>query len=377
MDPAAPRPRSRRTLTRADDVCGVPLQVALDVLDCQEQAVPDYLRRLPRVVRGEYHVGEAKKRVIRIDGLLVEDIEPGSEETLLPEGLKQCVPIHQCRPRGVHEDRAWLDQPELPPAQEAVGFRGQAQVKTHHVGFLEQLFFSDRSRPERADPLGVTPEAPAEGLHPNGLAKPDHPAPDGAETEQPEAFSVKGINGGFPRPAAGPHLTVVLRDPTGHGQHESERVLGHRVGVDSGGVAHRDAVAPRRLEIDVVNAGAPDRDQLEARVGAEEGIGELGVGPDVDDDLGVPDAPAELGFLIGSRLSEDLDGAEALEPLMGRSPMKDRREVVGDGDQGVTPDLRTLPGRRPLPRRIPLCSRGHEAPVPGPTGWEERRGGWR
>jgi hypothetical protein len=112
-------------------------------------------------------------------------------------------------------------------------------------------------------------------------------------------------------------------------------VLGHREGVDAGRIADGDPAHARGVEVDVVGAGAPDRDHLEARAPREDPIGEARMGPDVDGDPGVADAPDQLGLVVRATLGEDPEGAERLGALLSRRALEDGRKVVGDDDHAV------------------------------------------
>src|SRR5439155_4147003 len=94
-------------------------------------------------------------------------------------------------------------------------------------------------------------------------------------------------------------------DTPGGGEHERQRVLGDRERVDAGRVADRDPVAAGGVEVDVVGAGAPDRDHLELPARLHHPIGEARVGPDVDGDARGVDALDQLGLVVGAPGGED------------------------------------------------------------------------
>src|SRR5260370_754940 len=111
-----------------------------------------------------------------------------------------------------------------------------------------------------------------------------------------------------------------------------ERVVSRREGVDPGGVAERDPAHARRVQVEVVGAGAPHRDHLELRAGLEHALAEAGVGADVDGAGGVADAADQLGLLVRPALGEDADRPEALGARVTLAALEDGGEVVRDDD---------------------------------------------
>src|SRR5207244_13413449 len=110
------------------------------------------------------------------------------------------------------------------------------------------------------------------------------------------------------------------------------RVVGEGEGVVPGRVADRDPVPAGRFEVDVVGAGAPDRDHLELSARLHHPIGEAGVSPDVDGDAGGVDTLDQLGLVVGTPGGVDLRVANLATALVRGRVLEDRRKVVGDRD---------------------------------------------
>src|SRR5207245_11463043 len=100
-------------------------------------------------------------------------------------------------------------------------------------------------------------------------------------------------------------------------------------------VGHRHPPAAGRLQVDVVGAGAPDRDQLHLAAGGYHAVGELGVSADVDGDPREADALDQLGFLVGAPRADHARLPELLGALVGGRALEHAREIVGDGDERV------------------------------------------
>ncbi len=121
----------------------------------------------------------------------------------------------------------------------------------------------------------------------------------------------------------------------GHGQHESDGVLGQGVGVDAGGVGDGDAAGLAGDQVHVVSARAPDGDEAQLRAGGQHAVGEAGVRADVEGDLGVADALDQGLLLIGPALGEHAHLAQLLEWRLGHGAGQGGGKVIGDDDLHV------------------------------------------
>jgi len=133
-------------------------------------------------------------------------------------------------------------------------------------------------------------------------------------------------------PRATAHLTIDAYQLAAGGEHERQRVLGDGEGIGARRVAHGDAAAARRVQLDVVGAGAPDRDHLEIRAGDEYAVGEARVGADVDGDARAPDALDQLLLVVGAARGVDDGLAELARRLVGGGVLEDAGKVVRDDD---------------------------------------------
>ena len=86
-------------------------------------------------------------------------------------------------------------------------------------------------------------------------------------------------------------------------QHQRNCVLGHRVCIHAGRIAHGNATPLRRFQIDVVRAG-PHGSEISFGVGSgrQHGIAELGMGADVDRNARSADPANQLGLVVGAAL---------------------------------------------------------------------------
>src|SRR5207245_2037800 len=152
---------------------------------------------------------------------------------------------------------------------------------------------------EGGNGCGVATSAVGQDIHSQGLAEYDHPRTDLPGAEYAERLA-KELGQEIARPTSAAHFPVDPRNAPGRGQHERQRVLGDGESVDPGRVADRDPVTARRVEVDVVGAGAPDRDHLELSARLHHPIGEAGVSPDVDGDAGGVNTFDKLGLVVGT-----------------------------------------------------------------------------
>jgi hypothetical protein len=306
----------------------------LDVDDGAEQPVAHHLGGLPGVVRGEHHVGQGEDGIVGGQRLLVEDVQAGAEDLPVAEGGGQRVALHEGAASGVDEDRAGLHEGQLAAADEATRLVGETDMEAHHVGLAQDVVLAGGLGAGGADASLVAARAPREHVHADGAAEHGDAAADGAHPEHPERLAEE-LGEHLARPLPTPHLAVDGGDLAPDREHEGEGVLGHREGVDAGRVADRDSTHARGVEVDVVGAGAPHRDHLEPRTRGEDPVAEARVGPDVDGDARVADAPDELGLVVGAALGEHAEIPQGLRALLGRRPLEDGREVVGDDDHAV------------------------------------------
>src|SRR5262249_49340099 len=86
------------------------------------------------------------------------------------------------------------------------------------------------------------------------------------------------------------------------------------------------------VEIDVVSAGSPHRDELERGTGREHGVGEARMGADVDCDARRIEPAYELRLLIGAPLAEDTNLTQVRTAFFRWRAGEYGREVVGDDD---------------------------------------------
>ena len=100
----------------------------------------------------------------------------------------------------------------------------------------------------------------------------DTPA-DGAESDDAECFALELDEEGA-RPLSGSHAAIHRRNLTRDREHERQRMLGDRVGVDARRVRDGDAALATRIEVHVIGSRSPDRDHPEGRTFVEHAFSE-------------------------------------------------------------------------------------------------------
>ena len=137
-------------------------------------------------------------------------------------------------------------------------------------------------------------------------------------------------------PLAGDHVVVVVHELLEHGQHQHDRVLGHRDRVGAAVVGHRHLGLAGGLDVDLVVAGAGELHQLQLGRGAEELVADavargaqvvLGVGGGVVELRlgGIDDHQLEAGR---KQLARDLHDRGR---LLGREDLGHGSLLLGDG----------------------------------------------
>ena len=190
-----------------------------------------------------------------------------------------------------------------------------------------------------------------------------HPPADPAEPQdaEPAAGERRGQRRvALLRPAALAHVAVVARDAARHVQQQSHAQLGHALGQHVRRVGHAHALAPRRLEIDRIDADAEHTDDLELGQGRERHA--LGAGDAVGGDAAHSPSDARqerINIVLEPQL---VHGVRFLE--------------LGRGARVDVDDLEELPALPCCLRRVPAL-RSFLFQPRGPASTSQERNGER
>src|SRR5215475_11754061 len=125
-------------------------------------------------MRRDHDVGQRAEGMVGREGLGLEHVEPGARDGAVAEGTHQRGLVHDGPPRGVHEIRRPLHEPELARAQEAARALAQDEMNRHDVGSPEQLVLGHERRPHLLRPGRGEVLAPCEHRHLEGAPHPGH-----------------------------------------------------------------------------------------------------------------------------------------------------------------------------------------------------------
>ena len=197
-------------------------------------------------VRGQRHVRHFRQRMIGLQRLGVEHVEPGMADVAAFERGDQGRFVHQRAARGVDEDHARLHARDALLAQETTRLVAERQVHRHHVGARQQRVDIDQRHFE----VGMLGAIPADHLHAHALADARHLAADAAKPDHAQRLAEK-LHAFVRRPDAGAHLAVHARDVAAGRDHQRDRMLGHRgvaIALDD---VHLDAAVLQFADIHV------------------------------------------------------------------------------------------------------------------------------
>jgi hypothetical protein len=164
-------------------------------------------------------------------------------------------------------------------------------------------------------------------------AQPHHPLANGSGAHHAQRLAVKLVNEPA-GPAALPDVPVIVHYLPRHGQSQRQGVFGHVGRAVGRRVGNGDAQPFGGRQVNVVNARAPHRQNLQLRAAGQHGLGELHRRPDVDDGIGPADAGDGVG-VIGRpvEMPSSIPGQPPRPVLVGR-PGQHRRLIIGDHQQG-------------------------------------------
>ena len=220
-------------------------------------------------VGGEYDVGEIEQGAGGGDGVGLVDVEGCAGEFAVGEGVDEGVLLDHFVEGGVDEEGVGLQGGEFVGADHGGGIGGGGGVEGEEVGVLEELFERDQEGTalllSNFSCVGVV----GEDFHVEGGGEFRDYSADGAEADDAEGLTVEfestvvnvAVDGVFP--LTGLEVAVEVGDAAGEGEHEANGVFRDGAGVASGGVDDDDAVLGGGVEVDVVEGGAADAEELE------------------------------------------------------------------------------------------------------------------
>ena len=128
---------------------------------------------------------------------------------------------------------------------------------------------------------------------------------------------------------------VDRRNLARHGQHQRDRMLGHRDRIYTRRIANSYAAARRGVEIDIIRARTLDRYEAQAGTSAKHGVTKMRVSADIDRDLRSADAARELGLVMGAAFGINAYRAEGSRLFVGGRTFEDRGKIVGNYDHAL------------------------------------------
>lgn len=235
---------------------------------------------------GEEILGE--EGVVGGGGLYGEDVQAGSGDASCAEGRGEGGLIDERAAAGVEEEGAGFHLGESGGVDELLSLGGEGTVQRNDVSGGEERFAVET---RDVGEVGIAGAFPGKGLnaHAEGFGDAGDGGSDVAETHDAEGLSSEfddgvveaGEDGGI-RPELG--FRAVAVNVGGEIEEKGEAVLGDAVGGIAGDIADRDSVGFGRLEVDAIDPGGADKDELEIGAGLEDVCGDENfVG---DDDVG-------------------------------------------------------------------------------------------
>ena len=223
-----------------------------------------------RLVRGASDVGgeddilhSLKGRVLQ--GLFVENVESRGRHLTLFQGLHQIDFVQQLSACAIHQTNAFFHFLDCGSVDHARGLRRQAHMQSDVIrrsidlveaGAANPEFLGDGHRDERI--VGYQ-------LHSKGPGASCHFHTDAAKADNSKCLAAKlRTLQRFLFPLSGMHEGIGAAKMASHAQHHPESLFRYRHGICPGRVHYGDALACRRIQIDVVHphAGPPDHAQF-------------------------------------------------------------------------------------------------------------------
>ena len=217
-------------------------------------------------------LGKTEEAIVR-RRLDLEDVEPGAAEGAPLDGVGEGSLVDESAARRIDDARRRLAAGQPFRREQRLGaggrhvqgdeVRGRAQLVQLHE--LDVEIRGDLTRDE-----GVVRDA----LHAEGVGPVDHFPADAAEADDAQGLAAHlDPQQALLLPAARLEQGVGLRHGPGGGEQEGQRMFGHADAVGPRRVDDQHPARARRVEVDVVDAGARARDDLEpGRAGEQLGI---------------------------------------------------------------------------------------------------------
>ena len=217
---------------------------------------------------------EVHQRAVRRKRFLQIDVQRRSCDDAFVDRLGQGAFIDYASPSEVKQHSGRLHHAELARPYQPFRAPVQRSMHAHGIGLRQQLLQRQTGivRAVRGARGGIIHH-----LHSESRGDSGYPLPYGAHSNDTHGLAVQFHEGmaDIREDAAGrvlPALDIVveIRSVPRQGEQVGEGGLDDRLGGISGHVAHRDAPAGGRLEVDVVHPGGGFADQLQLRGGGEQ-----------------------------------------------------------------------------------------------------------
>ena len=208
-------------------------------------------------VGGEDDLTHLQQRAVG-QGFSGEHIKRGTGHFPRPDGLDQCILVHDAATRRVHDAHAVFHLGKGIGSDQTLGFRCPGEMDRDEIGHGKQLIGSrDQLHPDLAGTLRRDIWVVGHESHTERRSPLRDQRSDPAQTQDAECL-VRQLDTDMARaiPVPLPHSRIGGGHPAGLRQHQGQRMFGRRNGVGLWCVDHQDSGGRGRIEIDVVHPDA-------------------------------------------------------------------------------------------------------------------------
>ena len=230
----------------------------------------------PGEVRRHHGVRKIEKRILRIRGFLLENIDAGRGDFPFPERVNQRRLIDYRATRAVHENRGFFHHPKPPGIKHVARLGRQTAMNRYEIGFARQPAQFHRLHARLADRLiaherVIRQYAALKTRQQPGQFPPD--VPETYDAERRPAHLVGDPDALTPAPFS--QLFHPLWNPAARGQHQAQGRFRDGDRVRARAVRHRDSSPRGGGYVDILNAHANLGDELQACASLDHPLGDL------------------------------------------------------------------------------------------------------
>jgi len=190
-------------------------------------------------------------------GLVRIDVQRSSGQPMILQRPNQCVVVHQFATRAVDQAGGRLHEPQLACADHPARALGGGGVQADIVGGGQELVQFHEADVQLRSPFRSHQGVIRQQTHLERSCPGGYRGSHSAQPYQTEGFVAQfGAHEVTPLPFARVDARVGLHHFACQAEHQRQGMLRHCDGVGGRSVHHEDAAARRRVEIDIVHAGA-------------------------------------------------------------------------------------------------------------------------